>query len=229
MSLTRRYRAHLSLIVILGLVGGIVGSFVVTPRPLPIGDGFVYPAEARVYGATLGQWSARYWQWAVRSPVGSNAGHDPTGARCSAGQDGPVFFVPSNFPPCVVPAGKIIYVPIVAAECSTAEVPPFSGGTEGELRACAGGEVDRYAAIIVRIDGIPVEDVYAYRASSPVFRMELPANNVLGGTPGSALAVADGYQVLLAPLPPGSHEITVHVELTDGLALPDKVMTLTVV
>ncbi len=45
----------------------------------------------------------------------------------------------------------------------------------------------------------------------------------------SADAVADGYQLLLASLLPGEHEIMVHVELQDGTVLPDKVMQFTVI
>jgi hypothetical protein len=51
----------------------------------------------------------------------------------------------------------------------------------------------------------------------------------LGVPAGVAYAVADGYQVMVAPLPVGEHEIVAHVELTDGTVLPDKVMRLTVV
>jgi hypothetical protein len=189
----------------------------------------VYAAGAEVQGATIGQWTARFWQWTVSLPIGSNPGQDPTGGSCGAGQDGPVFFIPSNFPPCVVPAGRAVYVPIVGAECSTAEAPPFYGRSGRELIACARNEVDRYTGIIVRIDGALVEDIPRHRATSPVFRMSLPDNNVLGGTPGVAVAAADGYQILLAPLEPGPHQLMVHVEMTDGTVLPDKVMTLTVV
>lgn len=95
-----------------------------------------------------------------------------------------------------------MFVTIVGTECSTAEPPPFTGETEAELRACASADVDRYTGISVRIDGELVPDIGAYRASSPIFSVTLPEHNVLGVLPGSANAVADGYQLLLAPLPP---------------------------
>ena len=59
--------------------------------------------------------------------------------------------------------------------------------------------------------------------------MTLPEHNVLGVPAGVAYAVADGYQVMVAPLPVGEHEIVAHVELTDGTVLPDKVLRVAVV
>jgi hypothetical protein len=46
---------------------------------------------------------------------------------------------------------------------------------------------------------------------------------------GEADVAADGYWLLLTPLSVGAHEIVVHVELTDGTVLPDKVLELNVV
>jgi hypothetical protein len=224
-----RLRARVLLVAALCLIGGLVASRVVTRPPSPTLIGPVFSPGAVVSGATLGQWSARHWQWTVSVPIGRNPGHDVTGASCGTGQDGPVFFLPSNFPPCAVPADRVVFVPVVAAECSTAEPPPFFGETEAELRACAKDEADRYAVLVVRLDGVLVPDIGAYRASSPPFRLTLPESNVLGGAPGTALAVADGYHLLLAPLTPGPHVIMVHVELADGTVLPDKVARLTVV
>jgi len=151
-----------------------------------------------------------------------------TGASCGTNQEGPVFFLPQNFPPCVIPADTAVYVPVVTAECSTAEAPPYSGRTEDELRSCAATEASRYTGLIVRVDGDLVPNITAHRASSPAFTMTLPENNVLGAPPGTARAVADGYHLLLAPLAPGTHEVMVHVELLDGTVLPDKIAYLTV-
>jgi hypothetical protein len=117
----------------------------------------------------------------------------------------------------------------VGTECSTVEPPPWHGEDEAALRECAGADVDRYTGIVVRVDGVPVPEVEDFRAMSPVFLVELPESNVLGAPAGEADVVADGYLLMLAPLPPGEHEIVVHVELADGTVLPDKVLVLTVV
>lgn len=221
--------SRMILLVLLCLAGGGVASLMVSRPPSPSGGGLVFAPGDVVAGATLGEWSAPQWQWVLSQPIGANPGQDPTGASCGDGQDGPVFFLPHNFPPCRVPAGTVIFVPIVGTECSTVEPPPFTGTNEVDLRTCATVDVDRYTTIIVRIDGEAVPDVESFRGASPRFTLTLPEHNVLGVAPGTAEAVADGYQLLLAPLPPGAHEIMVHIELADGTVLPDKVIQLMVV
>lgn len=219
------------LLILLGLVllGGVVSTLVRDEAPdLVDGVPVVHP-ESSVDGASLADWSARHWQWTLSVPVGANPGHDVTGATCSADQKGPVFFIPRNFPACTVPTGQYILVPIVGTECSTVEPPPWHGEDEAALQQCAGADVDRYTGIVVRINGVLVPDIATFRASSPLFSVELPEHNVLGVPPGEANVVADGYLLLMAPLPPGEHEIMVHVELADGTVLPDKVLPLTVV
>lgn len=182
-----------------------------------------------VHGASLGAWTARYWQWITSFPVGVNPAHDPTGRMCGYGQNGPVFFIPSNMPSCTVPQGAAIFLPIAGIECSTVELPPFHGENEERLRACAAGHADRYTRILVRVNGVIVPNIERYRTQSPVFLFQLPANNILATPAGPVKAVGDGYQIILLPLVLGTHEIVVHVEVKEGYALPDKTLHLTVV
>jgi hypothetical protein len=216
------------LLGVLVLLAAVVGSSS-AQEATPIARAPVLAPDEPVSGATLAEWSARHWQWTVSLPIPVNPGQDVTGATCGYGQSGPVFFIPRNFPPCTVPTGVTLFVPIVGTVCSTVEPPPYVGGDEAELRTCAAAEVDRYTGIVVRVDGQEVPEIEAYRDSSPRFIMTLPDHNVLGVPAGIAYAVADGYQLMVAPLPLGDHEIVAHVELTDGTVLPDKVMRLIVV
>ncbi len=222
-------RSKCVLLGAMAMLAGFVGSSLLAQEATPTAGEPVLAPDELVSGASLAEWSARHWQWTVSLPIPVNPGHDVTGVTCGYGQSGPVFFIPRNFPPCTVPAGVALLVPIAGTVCSTAEPPPYAGRNDAELRACAAAEADRYTGIVVRIDGHVVPDIEAYRAASPRFSMPLPENNVLGVPAGIAYAVADGYQVMVAPLPAGEHEIMAHVEVTDGTVLPDKVMRLTVV
>jgi len=209
------------------LLAGVLGSTLAqeaTPVPDPVP---VLPPDALLSGASLDAWSARHWQWTLSFPVIVNPGHDVTGARCGYGQAGPAFFLPRNFPPCQVPAGVALVVPIAGGLCTTAERPAARDASA--LRACAAAEAERYSRIVVRVDGQAIPDIAAYRATTSPFTVLLPENNVLGAPPGPATAVADGYQVILPALPVGDHEIMVHLELADGTVLPDKVARITVV
>ena len=220
----------LILLLVALILGSSAAAAALAQEATPTAEGVsVFAPGDHVDGATLGEWSARHWQWTASFPVKVNPGHDVTGTRCSYGQSGPVFFIPRNFPPCTVPAGVALFVPIAGTVCSTAEPPPYGGRTEAELRACAATDVDRYTGIVVQVDGQEVPEIQTYRVSSPLFTLALPDANVLGVPPGPAYAVADGYQMMLAPLPVGEHEIMVHVELTDGTVLPDKIARITVV
>lgn len=198
-------------------------------QPSPTDDRVVYLPGSSVEDVSQEEWLARHWQWTLSLPARSNPGQDVTGASCAGGQSGPVFFIPRNFAPCTVPAGKSILVPVAGTECSTSEPAPFTGTNEDELRDCASEETGRYTNIQVSVDGKVVPEIKAYRVSSPLFMVSLPEGNVLGAPAGVTWAAADGYQVMLRPLPPGEHKIVVHLELTDGTVLPDKLVQVTVV
>ena len=224
----RRY-SRLLILLALCLIGAVAGTFIVARQPRPTTGGPVFAADAIVYGGTLETWSARAWQWTMQFPIGHNPGQDPTGATCGARQTGQVFFLPHNLPPCTVPDNVVIFVSLVGTECSTADAPPFYGEDAADLRSCAVADTDRYAVVTAQIDGVPVANIDQLRAVTPSFTLDLPSNNILGADPGNAQAIADGYQMMVAPLSPGEHEIVVHVELADGTVLPDKVARLTVV
>jgi len=168
-------------------------------------------------GVTQGEWAARWWQWTFSFPMEISPSFDPTGERCGYGQTGPVFFLPANYLErpvtitCVVPEGVAIFLTLGSANCSTVEPPPFFGRNEEELRACAAAHVDSLGGSWVYINGQEVPNVEDYRSSSPVFPLSFPVNHVFFEVPkevsGVALAVAEGYSIIIAPLPPGEYEI----------------------
>jgi len=79
---------------------------------------FIAQPETHPLGLTYQQWSAKWWQWAWHIPFDSNPIFDTTGASCGIDQSGPVWFLAgtSGFSAerdCTVPAGKMIFFPIV--------------------------------------------------------------------------------------------------------------------
>jgi hypothetical protein len=178
----------------------------------------IYGPDEMVGGATLGEWEARNWQWAVSMPESVNPNFDSTGESCGYGQSGPVFFLPASYGPevnepitCVVPHGVALFVGVAGSECSTVEPPPFFGRDEAELAACATAFTDEISEMEASIDGQPVPDLEQYRAVSPLFSMLFPEDNFFGVPAGVALSVADGYSFIIAPPPPGEYEISVSV------------------
>lgn len=156
-------------------------------------------------------------QWALSIPLDHNPLTDTTGEFCAEGQSGDVWFIggiistqPSPIQvtrTCTIPAGKVLFFPIINAECSQIE---GNGNTEHELRACAKNMIDNVTIKEVTIDGREIDVKNKYRARSDLFVFTLPKNNILGLSAGSSKAVSDGYWIMLTPLPKGQHVIYIH-------------------
>ena len=57
------------------------------------------------------------------------------------------------------------------------------------------------------IDGVPVENLAAYRVQSPQFTFTAPTPWIFGDTGGAGTSVSDGYFLMLAPLSRGAHTL----------------------
>ena len=188
------------------------------------GNPGVLPPGSNPYGKSYGEWGAAWWQWVFSSPWPQNPLNDPTGANAAQGQSGPVWFLAGTV--CTgnacnlltanrtstVPPGKALFFPILNTECSTYE---GNGSTEADLLACATGAIDSGTGLECDVDGTSLVNLGDYRAHSALFTWgPLPADNLFDGlgfpTPAGTTspAVQDGYYVMLAPLPAGTH--TVH-------------------
>jgi hypothetical protein len=198
------------------------------------------PVNPKIYGKTYGQWAAAWWQWAASFPDGANPVQDLTGDLCGLGQSGPVWFLAGTFGAtgvqrnCTIPAGKGLFYPLVNAvwiDC------PNSGDadvTDDEVRwVMANWTVagDSACQLTATLDTYQVfgEELPApvsgwmrptVRTQSPVFRMNLPEDNIFninGGTCAEPLpagktgrSITEGYWVMLPPLTAGEHVLTLH-------------------
>jgi len=218
-----RFRPDFVLLAAVLLLCGGLASPVTAQDATPVaGEVTILAPDEEYAGATLGEWNARWFQWAFGNP-----NTDPSGDRCSYGQAGPVFFLPVNFGPtgstvtCVVPEGVALFFNLGGANCSTVEPPPYFGRDEDELRACAAAATDAdatsipVAAFTVTINGQEVPNLASYRSSTPLAPIILSEDNVFGAPAGVALFVNDAYSLLIAPPPVGTYEIV----LTQGADL----------
>ncbi len=210
------YRKSLSVVMVaalltLGLVshGLAVGNS--NPGVLPIGS--------NAYGRSYGEWTAEWWKWITAIPFAENPMFDETGDFCDIGQPGEVWFLASTFGfgewvrECEVPAGKALFFPIVPAVFWV----PEDGLTEAAVRAGANAAMDGVTTLECTVDGVPLEDLFDYRAESPAFTLPDTLLVDFGFDPGDRFpAVADGFWILLAPLSRGEHEIHFHMEITEG-------------
>ncbi len=172
----------------------------------------VFPPESKPYGLTYGEWSAKWWQWALSIPADTSPLQDKTGENCDVNQSGPVWFLAGTTGgpaerTCVVPAGRAIFFPIVNGYGSFAENPLIK--TESELRALGKSSFDQVKIVEATVDGVKLENLENYRVQSPLFNFTYPKNNIGGVPPGPSQAIADGYWVMLHPLSAGE-EHTIH-------------------
>jgi hypothetical protein len=167
-------------------------------------------SQVRVAGKTLGQWSAEWWKWAYSFSAGNDPFTDT--ASPSANQSGPVFFLAGNAGGTSertfsVPAGKWIMVPLLVAELSQAELGDFNL-TAAQVANTVKTEItDKVDSLHARINGVnlPQSLLFNSRLVSPAFHFNAAPGNLFASIVGdSGIAVADGYWLMLPPLPGGT-------------------------
>jgi len=181
----------------------------------------IIPPNAHFDGMTYGEWLAGLNQWILSVPAADNPILEGNEDKIAIGQPKHLWFL-VNASPVVnrhftIPAGTALYATIFGVELDNLLcVDPDTNFTVAQLRAGAKSIVDSLTDIEVQVDGVPVDDIAAYRATSPVFASTLPDGNLLqffgcadalSGTYGPM--VADGYALLLAPPSVGEH--TIHI------------------
>jgi len=207
--------------LLVGVVGVTGGPFV------PTASAAISPVAIQSFGATYGEWSARWWQWLLSIPTATN----PTlGGDCAQGQDDDVWFLPGTFGgsatrTCTIPAGKPIFLPLINAVA----FKPTGGETLLDLRRLAAAFVDTVNVLDCTIDGtaLDAEVLFAFRVHSPSFSVVAPPGALLHASATDPM-VSDGYWLLLEPFPPGTtHEIVVSTGTSGGFSA-DVTYTLTI-
>ncbi len=182
------------------------------------GGSSVLPPNSKPHGQSYAQWSAAWWQWALAIPSSTNPlfeqnGKNPVNVDCSAHQTGKVWYLVGVISVsgtavrnCTVPPGTFLFFPVLNTECSNLEPPPFFGGNDRELRACA--LTGDFSIANASIDGAPVPNLNAFRVLSPPFDFFVPKDNVLGvNGPATGRSVSNGVYLMLSPLSVGRHTI----------------------
>jgi len=179
----------------------------------------IIPPDAHFHGLTYGEWLAAANQWLLSVPAADNPILEGNEDKIAIGQPKHVWFL-GNASPVVnrhftIPAGTALYATVNFAEFDNSLcADPDTNFTVAQLREGAKAAVDAFTDIEVQVDGKPIDDIAAYRSTSPVFSSTLPDNNILqyfgcadalAGTYGPM--VADGYALLLAPPSVGDHII----------------------
>jgi hypothetical protein len=175
-------------------------------------------------GNSYNQMAVDWWQYVLGQPTATNPLTDTTGANCATGQTGSVFFLAGTSGSgtvtrhCTVAAGKQLFFPLLNA--FDVHVPGDGLDTPQKVYADFQKLGFRADTLFATVDGVPVTNLdpatTPYRACAApaahcapgTYSLTLPSANLFGLAAGTYRpAVQDGYYLLLAPLPPGSHSI----------------------
>jgi hypothetical protein len=190
----------------------------------------IAPPQSRSHGHTYGEWSAIWWQWVLGIPADRNPLTDPDGRFCAEEQSGPVWFLAGTFGTsversCTIPTGRAIFMPAYnwifgagAFDCDPS-VPGVACDVQ-TLQAAAAANTEKAAVLDVFVDGVRVDNPRQYRGTSPMpFSITYPESSVTGLPAGTYYPqVSDGYWLLLHPLPPGQHTISIRLLAPDTTA-----------
>jgi hypothetical protein len=193
----------------------------------------VAPVQSNPYGASYGEWSARWWQYALSVDADHSPFFDTTGANFAVGQSGKVWYLSGvieftsagqPLPPgtlnqvtrdVTLPSGTSLFMPVLNVEEDNL-VPggPNTTYSVDQLRTFAAEAMSTAENMQCQVDGRPINDLLHYDVTSPVFSYHLPANNidtVLTGVnvPAQTVspAVGEGVYLMLRPLSVGQHTI----------------------
>jgi hypothetical protein len=171
------------------------------------------PSRELVAGQLQADWAVRWWQWALSFGDGPGPISDESGSHCAAKQDGPVWFLAGAWSDmatadrpivrtCAIPKGKHVFFPIINSVV-TPDAAPGKPRCASFQRAAA-KDVDAAVGIFFELDGVRTTALASNR---------LPANACFDAgeqmNPKQKIfpTAADGYYVMLAPLPSGQHTI----------------------
>jgi hypothetical protein len=168
----------------------------------------VFAKDSAPYGIPYAQWLGKWWNWTKSLTTQEHPRDNYTPEKCTAGQKGPVWFLADALTgkeerTCTIPAGKAILAPTITGSCGYYD-PTIKN--DDDMRRCAIAG-DEYGTIEVTLDGRKIQNLEQYRVQTGFFNLNITKDNIYNNTPGIFKAYADGWMVLLEPLPLGKHDL----------------------
>lgn len=184
-------------------------------------DSPLVPANVPISETSQDDWSRRWWEWAGSFDRDESPVADRTGALCGSRQSGQVWFLAGTYGTqrtirtCRVPKDKYLFFPLI--NYVVARSPGGNSSCE-QVKGTAARMTEGVSALVLEIDGVRYEGLEKHRLSvRDCFDLGSRRPERFRIYP----AAANGYYVMLKPLPAGHHT------LNFGGALPSMLQAVT--
>jgi hypothetical protein len=172
----------------------------------------VYSPDSTINNLTFLDWIVRWCNWIFGIPLNKNPINDKSGKNCGNQQpeDVNMWFLATAFRgpterTCRIHAGKPIFVPICVEIASEGEKKD-----SGDLISYSGDKLKKRISDIksleVLVDGVKITNMEEFRIHTTL-NLSVEEDNVYGFRPGIHSAVANGYWLILKPVPVGDHKL----------------------
>jgi hypothetical protein len=188
-------------------VVALVASLAIPGLARSAGLDVLVSPKALVAGRSQADWSVAWWQWAASFDGADSPVADRTGAYCHLKQNGPVWFLAGTYGTrrtvrtCTVPRGKHLFFPLINYVYFVANpaVPPSCAS----VTLSAQRATEHPSALVLNLDGVDGSELSTHRQATSCFNI-----GALADPPQQIFpSAANGYYVMLKPLPPGEHEL----------------------
>jgi hypothetical protein len=170
-------------------------------------DSYLLPPDEKVANTSQEDWSRAWWQWAGSFENSISPVADQTGEHCARKQSGDVWFLAGTYETkrtirtCTVPKGKYLFFPLINYVVMPRGNRPTSCFA---VTSSAARMTEQVSSLLLEIDGKRHGDLAVHRqATRSCFDMGVSAEPPIPIYPSAA----NGYYVMLRPLPPGKHTL----------------------
>ena len=185
----------------------VFALFLLLGAPGRAADSYLLAPGEAVAGKTQEVWSREWWQWAGSFDESVSPVADRSGAACASKQLGPVWFLAGTYEThrtvrtCKIPRGKHLFFPLI----NYIVMPRHEGSlTCAAARTTAAGITDDVSNLVLDIDGERHAGLERHRQPTySCFNLAEKAQPRYEIFPSAA----NGYYVMLRPLPPGTHTL----------------------
>jgi len=181
----------------------------------------LFAPNDKPFGLTYGEWTVKWWQWALSIPAYESPILDNHGEKATVQQFGEVWFLAGTFGEnrfpqrkCSVPRGKCLLFPVINYEMNVYENPDLDN--DADLIDHVRRDMDDIVNKIASVDNVDIP-IYRIQSVPAIFPLVVNNENCIGIKGGLTMVAADGYWVFLKPLPLGNHEIYFHGSCSGGV------------